>query len=278
MNRYEFALVRYLHDPVGGEFANVGVVLFDADARRLYVMATDRIRRFSEFFREVDGVAFRAMTRALERSLREVDARLQQGDLVSPAPETLEEILNLVLPSDGSAIQASPIMFGVHEAPEQRLEEIFGEFVGRLEQTAGRARRTEDLVRRDFDDRIVQAGLLERVQFGYAVQAANYRFDFHTAWRNGKPQVLQSISFDLVEGRSIIDKAVDWSGRLFTLSQGSEFRFNGLIAPPSDSKLTDDFRQALAILKGAPNVRHVFLESEVADVLRTIQEDTEPAS
>lgn len=275
MNRYEFALLRYVHDPVGGEFANVGVALLDVDAHRLHFMTTDRYRRFSEFFRDLDGAAFRSMVRGIERSFRAIDARLQQGDLVDPAPERLAQIIASLLPEDGSAMQASRVMGGVHENPEQRLQELFAEFVGQYEQSAERIKRTEDVVRRDLDDRIVKAGLLDRVKFGYPVQAAHYQFEFHTAWQNGKPQVLEPISFDLEQGRSIVEKAVDWSGRLFNLSHGAEFRFNGLVAPPSDPTLTNAFQQAIAIMRDAPNVRNVYLERDSAELLRTIKEDTE---
>jgi hypothetical protein len=80
----------------------------------------------------------------------------------------------------------------------------------------------------------------------------------------------------LEQGRSIVDKAVDWSGRLLNLSHGPEFRFTGLVAPPTDPALLNAFNQAMAILRDAPTVRDIVLERDAASILQTIRDDTEP--
>ena len=47
MNRYEFALLRYVNDPVGGEFANIGVRLYDLDGRRMLTRVSERYGRIT---------------------------------------------------------------------------------------------------------------------------------------------------------------------------------------------------------------------------------------
>lgn len=277
MNRYEFAMLRYVHDPVGGEFANVGIALLDIDARRLRFATTDRYGRFSDFFKGLDGGAYRSMLRSVERSLGDVDRRLEQGDIERPVPERLAEILEQILPPDGSAIQVSAIMGGIHEAPDRRLSELFHEFIGRYDSTIDRAKRDERQVWRDFSDRMVQSGLDRRVQYDYAINAPHYRYQFYSSWQNGRPQVLEPISFDLERGSSIVEKAIDWSGRLHNLAKGGvDFRFTGLVAPPQDKTLLRQFRDALSILEDSPNVRRIVPEGDSIEVLQIIRDDTEP--
>ena len=58
MTRYQFALIRYVHDISSGEFVNVGAVLLDLDNRRLYWHLSEKSSRLASFFRPFDSVRY----------------------------------------------------------------------------------------------------------------------------------------------------------------------------------------------------------------------------
>jgi hypothetical protein len=275
MRRYEFALVRYFHDLAGGEFANIGVVLFDVDQRRVSARLSDRYARLSGFFGEVNGSAHRSIVHNVERSIVATNQHLEQPDLIEGLPESLEQILNLVLPADESGIRASTTMFGVASEPAIRLEELFDEFVGRYERPTERVRREESDVRREITEHIMRQGLVEKVKFDVSINTPNYNYEFDAAWQNGKTQVLEAISFDLVDPRNIVEKGSQWVGRLFNLTQGgADFAFSAVVAPPAEPTLGRAFDRALTLLRAAPSVRSVVPETEVGRVIQTIRDDT----
>lgn len=273
MSRYQFALLRYVHDPVAGEFANIGVVLFDVDGERLLVRTSERYRRITEFFRTLNNTAYRTMVRHVERSLADIDERLRQRDALFPVPETLEEALAAVFVDPESCIRPSPIMYGVQENVEGRFEELFVEFVSQYDNFVERDRRDEEDVRRAFDRELVRAGLAQRVQYGYPINAPNYRYQFHAGWMNGRPQVMEPISLDLVDGTRIVDKANLWHGRLASLAQGNDFGFTAVVAPPADPTLERGFEKALRILRSHPIVRAVVTESHADRAIGMIRDD-----
>ena len=124
----------------------------------------------------------------------------------------------------------------------------------------------------------MRTGITNKVTFDYPIQGPNYSYSFHAAWRNGKAQVLEPISLDLVNATHIVDKAAAWSGKLYNLARGADFSFTGVIAPPSDPTLGRAFDRAMAILRQAPNVRSVVLERQSETLLETIRHDVEHQS
>lgn len=136
MSRYEFVLLRYVPDASSGEFANIGVVIFDLERRRLMVRAIERSQRLSRFFQDLDRGAFRSMVRHVEGSLVALNSQLEQTVLDDQTPASLQDLVRIAMPDTESSIQASPVASGVTEVVEARLAELFAEFVMRHEPSA----------------------------------------------------------------------------------------------------------------------------------------------
>ena len=83
------------------------------------------------------------------------------------------------------------------------------------------------------------------------------------------------LGIDYLKGREVIDKANTWSGRLFNLAKRSEFQMTGVVAPPDRRDLQSAYDHALAILRGAPNVRTVVTEEELAGFIPTIEREVQ---
>ena len=101
---FTFTVLRYIHDPVSGEFANVGVVLYAPELRFLDAICTPDGRVvpgefFPSIFNETPGVLqFRAHQRSLE--LLEISV-VANGEFDSIAQRLCREKIQRVF---GSAI------------------------------------------------------------------------------------------------------------------------------------------------------------------------------
>ena len=274
MSPYEFALVRYVHDIASGEVVNVGVVLFDREARELHFRTNDRFGRISKFFGGIDGVAYHRLLRHLTDRLSGISQSLASPGLWDEEGDSLEGLLAGVIQREDERLQVSSIMSGVSSEPARRMARLFDEFVWRYEAADDRPRRDEGDVRRGISQKIVSSRLAANVEFNFSLHAPDYDHEFHIAWMNGQRQVLDPISLDLVDGNRIVEKASLWSGRLLNLSRGGPFKFTGVVALPSDPTLERATERALTILRKAPQVRQIFVESDLAPWVDAIRQDT----
>jgi hypothetical protein len=166
-------------------------------------------------------------------------------------------------------------MSGVVESPEVRLGQLFDEFVVRYEPRDEGGRRRDEDVKRDVARQLIRLPVKDSLRWDYAIQSANYFYEFQAGWRNGRPQVLEPISFDLAQGKSIVEKANLWTGRLANLTRGSDFAFSAIVAPPQEVTLGRAFDQALAMLRGAPAVRTIVTEDHAEQLFSLIEQDIE---
>ena len=73
MNEYRFFALRYVHDAVTQEFANVGIVLYSEELRVLKSRFTTHYSRLSGMFGGgVDGDSFRSVIRYVQSRLERV--------------------------------------------------------------------------------------------------------------------------------------------------------------------------------------------------------------
>jgi len=125
MSRYEFVVLRYIHDLSAGEAANIGIVLFDAPGRRIHVILSKRYRRLTSFFGSLDPAKYRGMVSQVKNALE----RLNDGLEVSEGELSLAELLTDVLPGGEASLQASSVGSGIADHPRHRAEELFEELV-----------------------------------------------------------------------------------------------------------------------------------------------------
>lgn len=270
---FQFALLRYRHNASAGELVNVGVVMWIPNRRRLLFRVNDRYGRLASFFPGFDGVGYRAMVRQLRGRWEQAATELTGGATTNPEPESIDDLLPSLMREDASSFQWSPSMGGAVPSPERRLEQLFAEFVERHEARGPRERRDEHDVWAVVEQRLQARGLAERVSFGVELGSDPYLYKFRLGWQNGKTQVLEPISLDILSPTEMVEKANMWRGRLHTLGPARAFAFTGIVAPPQRADLGVAFERATAILRGAPSVRYIVTEEKLDDVLADIERD-----
>lgn len=269
---YSAVLLRYVHDVASGEFVNVGVVVFSPDAKYLGCLCTQRYGRVSQLFGDghVNGPHLKGVLRWVQSRIDELGSRLA-GELdLGQKPQALTDALGAVLPRDDSSLQWSQEMGGLTANPERTLEELYVRFVERYEHTAARKGREDDDVWRPFKTALQTERVLVHLK-PHLIQGSDYEYNFSHAWRNGRWNVYEPISLDLLDAESIKEKAVRWLGRAQSLGDAEEkFKLYALLGLPSDDRLRPACIKAQNIMHKM-NVPHDFVrEDEAADLARSV--------
>ena len=101
---YSFVTLRYVHDVVTGEFANVGVVLYAPGERYLEARFTSSYERLNALFVKIDHANYRNLIRYLSNRFGELAAELREALTLIPV-QGIDELARRVLPPDDSSLQ-----------------------------------------------------------------------------------------------------------------------------------------------------------------------------
>jgi hypothetical protein len=268
---YSFAVLRYVHDPVAQEFANIGVAVFSKQARYLNAFCAVNYGRISKMFGSIDGYRFRQTTRYIQDRVRTIGQELSESLPFEPNL-TIENVLAAVLPPDDSAFQFSPAGVGVSADLDATLKELFVKFVDRFTLPEASNRDDEEVwkVYREPLDRLNVTPYLNPKK----IVAPNFEYQFEHSWKNETFHLYEPISFDLLEPSSILDKANKWLGRGTILSDSSEkFRMYLLLGEPRADGLKGAFIKAQNILNRMPGHPNFIKESEAEDFAEHLAEE-----
>lgn len=266
MTRYQYSIIKYVHNAASGECVNVGLAMLAPDERVFLVQFNQRYSRISKFFQgSFDGQHYRSMVRHLDSELKRLAVDLQAEKTCFEAVRTtlndLETILRVVLPEDSTTFQWGPPYGGIVDKITDRFSALYNEFIVRHENQGVREYREEYQIWSDFEKRLKARELLQTVQ-ARKIETEHYSYDFKGSFTNGQLNVLEPISFDLIDPTSIIEKANTWVGRLSTLERGQEFVFNGILAAPNVKSRLQDFDRAVKMLRSYHSVKHLIVEGE----------------
>lgn len=131
MQTCNYAVVRFLPYRETGEFVNVGVVLFCRDAGFFDVtLETQRRRRVTDFFPELDRELFSIGRQTFNQELRRVKQMLGADDRKLADEARLGIFRELVRPRE-SVFRFSEVGTVLAEDPAKKLAELFDRYVNR---------------------------------------------------------------------------------------------------------------------------------------------------
>lgn len=251
---YTYVLLRYRHDALSGEFANVGVLLHSSRSGFLGLRVRKTIgRRLSAMFPGISIDGFRNAARVLERSVARLASREASGLLSSL--ESAETFGGKILPKDDSSFVWGSEGSGIAADPQATLDKLYERFVKRYEEKV-RAARDDAAIWKPVRDRLLERNIANRLE-SVVIRSPLDDVKFEHAWKNGAWHCYQPLSFDLLAGDSIRDKAARWAGQLLALEDAAEpFKAHFLVGAPTNPELQVDYQRALGILKlaGGPEI------------------------
>jgi hypothetical protein len=267
---YSTIILRYVHDVVTGEFANIGVVLYAPEQRFLEARFTSSYERLNAIFLKIDHLHFRALMRYMANRFEEIGGDLRDGLQVHPV-NALSEIVKQVLPPDDSSLQWSQQGGGITDDPAAVLAELYKRMVERFIAGATQVSRSDEEIAKPFKTTLgrVATKLSEKT-----IETEDYQYDFRLAWKNDVWHLYEPVSFDLVDPGSIREKANKWLGRGVALSEARErFKIHFLLGEPRQVGTKQAFENALHLLEKIPAPKELVRESEVEGFAQHVAEE-----
>jgi hypothetical protein len=256
---YTFVTLRYVHDVVTGEFANVGVVLYAPAERYLEARFTSSYERLNALFVKIDQANYRNLIRYLGNRFVELAAEVREG-LNLASVQGIDELVRRVLPPDDSSLQWSAASGGFSSNLGETVGQLYARMVERYTRSDDASSRTDEDIARPFKAQLNKAAekLHEK-----CIEAKDYQYDFQYAWKNSMWHVYEPVSFDLVNSSSIVEKANNWLGRGVALNDSPEsFKIHFILGEPKRSENQEAFVRACHLLERIPAQKELVRENE----------------
>ncbi len=267
---YTFVTLRYVHDVVTGEFANVGVVLYAPEKRYLEARFTTSYERLNALFVKIDHANYRNLIRYLSNRFIELATEVRDGLNLAPS-QGIEELVQLVLPKDDSSLQWSAPGGGFSANLSDTIGQLYARMIERYSRTGEVASRNDEEIAKPFKARLKKAAekLKEK-----RIEAKDYQYEFHYAWKNSIWHLYEPVSFDLIDPGSIVEKANRWLGRGFALHDSNErFKIHFLLGEPKRPGTEKAFASAKHLLAKIPGQKELVSENEVETFADSVAAD-----
>lgn len=122
---YQYQLLRYQHDHLTGEFANIGLVYYDPQSGMLMAQFEDQdVNRLHQFFgNSVQG----SYLLALLKNLKAAFANIENTALRFAG---IEALTSSILPPDDNGLLFSEVWTGRHLEHQQAFTELYHRIIG----------------------------------------------------------------------------------------------------------------------------------------------------
>lgn len=234
---FQAVAVRYVHDVLTGEFLNVGTVLLCPGHHFVGARFIPQWSRVTAAFPAAELPQLRRMASSIETACAQAMPSVQ---LPLSMDTDVTAFIGRVIPPDDASVQLSPVIRGITDDPQRTLQELHRRYAERyLPEEATRAPRNENDVWQSFARRLAGRADLASSLTAYTLSSPRlprYQYEFERAWKNGKWNIAQPVSFDLIEPRAIREKATQWTGRVITLQPAEQdVQMTLLVGMPPDS-------------------------------------------
>ncbi len=269
---YELALLQFRPDVTSEELLNVGVVGFGPRTGEFHSRITERYSRLKAVYPNLNGSAYRAMAYALQSKATSLGKSGENGQpRLLDNPNSIEQILQELLPLEGN-FRWSAVRYGVCPDLAERVDEVFGDYVAKHEQT-GRDRIDDDRLWKGVNESAAMRRVAHHVDKPKVISAQGFTHTFRASWVNGTTQVAEPISLDYVTPSGMVEQAVHWKGIIGVLAEAQDFRLTAIVTdPPTDDSLAK-YNAATALLLSDARVRAVIPASDADRLAQMVRED-----
>lgn len=220
MKKYQYQLIRYVHDHFTGEYVNVGVVVYSKDERFLASKTTSRYQRVTHMFPETNGRWIMRVLGNFNQQIRKTSQEL--NELFAPS-DSLEQITSSIIMRDNSAIQLTEAKLAVDIDLEAALNDLYNSQVEKymVSKVEKNSLLDEDVWRIKYKTYFEKYGIEKRLKT-HDVKVPKDVISFEKSWKNEIWHCYEPLSFVLKEKDSIKDKVYKWAGKLQGLQQSDE--------------------------------------------------------
>jgi len=264
LRKYSFVVLQYRHDSFSDERVNLAVLFVCPDVRHVSFLAARKFSRMTAMFPSVDWRAVKYSLSDVRNAVKRSYPRSSIGSLFDRASDA-KAMTRALFQSEETAFIWGPSGSGVtpdHKATASRLLE---RYVTRYEQDSTKLKTDAYLAKKIYDS-FSKKGIFRDLQ-AVSIEGNIDRVDFKFAWKNGKWNCIQPLSFDLATIDGIKDKARRWAGNLLAVQDEAEsFRAFFVVSPPTNEEYAGEYQKAIKILESGPVVPEIFTEDRTDDL------------
>jgi hypothetical protein len=264
---FYFNLLKYVHSPFLGEEVNVGMLFYFPEQRRLEFCFPDSSRRLRRLYNNFSERQLRVYLQSFGEWVARTNGELSP-ELSSEDYEKL--IKHGLLDVDATVLRFSSTVKAVPHTIDTRVivEHYYALYFADTISAPLHARsRDEGFLLSQFRSYLKLqdpgAARLLKKDVTVSVPATSIHFDY--AWQNGTLNLLKPISFDLKNESEIHKKALLYYGNFNLLAEVAKekhYRFDMLVARPSNPKLSKEYFRAVGILKETTAPCRIVIEDE----------------
>jgi len=222
MITFHYQILRFLPDRINEEFVNLGVVVFDPQGRLLKARFIDKASRVSGFFPDVNTRYLNSTLKFLQAQFSNLGHKISQ-ELPLDEMRTIEDITKSVLPKDDSSLIFSEAKKGRDVSVEVACVDLYERVVLRniSEQDEVELRNDREVWNKVYKN-YFEKHKISNYLHPHAVKTKNDELQFERAWKNGKWNCFETVSFNLTRPDSVKNKVYKWAGKLEELSSSKE--------------------------------------------------------
>ena len=220
MKKYQYQILRYMHDQFTGEFVNLGVVVYCPGEKFLKAQVSQKYSRVTSIFPKANGKFILRSAKQFAVALNEYAKHLFDSDLEML---DLSKITKSILPHDDSALMLTKSNSALDISMDSALHDLFLNMVDKynLDPHAIQSLSDNDVWKKKYKDYFDQYNITKRLS-KHKITTEQDSFVFDKSWKNEIWHCYQPISFDLQDADSIKEKVYKWSGKLRELNTSSE--------------------------------------------------------
>jgi len=280
MIKYQYQVLRYIHDQFTGEFGNLGIILYAPEAKFLCCKVTSRYARLSDFFGDINGQFLINSIRHLETAINKIgtniDEYLKEHSLEG---SPLTAITASILPKDDSALQLTNTFFGLDIDSEIAIESLYERIIERYYSEDQSTPHTDAYAwskyyKKYFDD----YGITKQLK-KHSIVTEKDSIDFDKAWKNGVWNCYQPLSLDLKSEDAIKNKVYKWSGIIKALETSKEeIHLYFLTTTPNiHTELSSFINETLTVNEKALSVE-VISENNAEDFVKQVRKNMQESN
>ena len=257
MKKYQYQIIRYLHDRVTGEFINVGVIVYSPEYQYLNCKIITKYGRITSFFQGADGRAIFKTLRHFEKEITR--AKQLFPELRLPVPEDLAELTRKILPDDDSSLILTEVKKGIDLDFNKSLADLYRLLVTKWQSDDDESIISDaDVWKKKYKKYFDEYGITAKLT-SHEVETKYDNFQFDKAWKNEIWHCYLPVSFDLQNVENIKSKVYKWVGKLAELATASENIDVTLLTsiPRKHLELSGFIREKLTLNSAEINVKLV---------------------
>ncbi len=271
MKKYQYQVIRYIHDYATGEFVNVGLVIYEPTLSYLRCKVIPRFGRVSNFFLDVKGHYLISTLKYLETEINKIADNIYGS---ASSYLGIEAITSSILPKDDSALVCTEAFMAIDTDMDMAFNDLFERLVNKYTEDPEANPHNDNYAWKQYYKEYFEKYGLTKKLGKHSVKTNTDVIEFDKAWKNGVWNCYQSVSFDLSRTDSIKNKAYKWSGILKQLETTNEplHIYFLTAAPKKDGGLKKLIEEALTL--NSPNVSVTLVtENEAEQFAEKVKKD-----